>query len=207
MLSILSGGLADTLWLQPGDPIVVSLHGTADDLVPYAFDSAQAAQSVEARLFGSFDVHTRATNIGLTSELKSFIGAGHAPHILPFPLIPPASYYMDTTIWVIRDFLYANIERKDLNTSVIEGETNQLQVHIYPNPASDIMFVNFEYNSDNYEVAIIDLLGREKLTLEPWAVSQVVIQKEELGNGLFVMQIRNKFDGKIILVKRILFTR
>lgn len=77
----LCGAITDSIWLQPNDPIIVSVHGTEDDLVPFYYDSILAITQVEAMLFGSGDIHRRANHIGLRNKLKAFEGAGHTPFI------------------------------------------------------------------------------------------------------------------------------
>ncbi|HLP21891.1 MAG TPA: alpha/beta hydrolase, partial [Chitinophagales bacterium] len=95
----LCGGIADTVWIMPNDPILVGVHGTADDLVACYYDSVYALTHPESLLFGGGDVNNRAGHIGLNYSFKLFQGAGHVPFILPcfLPQLSPCKEYMDTT--------------------------------------------------------------------------------------------------------------
>ncbi|HXH18683.1 MAG TPA: T9SS type A sorting domain-containing protein, partial [Chitinophagales bacterium] len=206
----LCGALADTLWLQPGDPIIVSVHGTADDLVPYKYDSAQAAVSTEAKLYGSYDIHQRANHIGLANSLKLFSGAGHAPFIFPKDFTPAAlaavPLYMDTTIGVIRDFLYANIERKDLNTFALNTSGTDGEIDVYPNPAADFMWVEVaNLRVQKIQLSLTDILGREIMVSENNTGTKFLLRKSELGAGIFFLQTKPPSVSHLPRIRKIIF--
>jgi acetyl esterase/lipase len=69
----IAGGIGDTNWIQPGDVPVTSFQGTADAVVPYETGSFSGAFS----LFGSHPIYLRTQNLGIRSELRPFVGAGH----------------------------------------------------------------------------------------------------------------------------------
>lgn len=60
----LCGGIADTVWIMPGDPLLVGVHGTADGTVSCYFDSVFASTHPESLLFGGGDVKNRLDHIG-----------------------------------------------------------------------------------------------------------------------------------------------
>mgnify|MGYP003880666825 CR=1 FL=1 len=150
----LCGALADTLWIQSTDPVLVSVHGTADDLVSYTQDTT----SVEGLLMGSGLVHIRANNVGLPNHLHPFIGAGHVPFILPIPFIPPASQYMDSTIWIVRDFLYQHVQCDSATISGINEKVSEKpEMTVFPNPANVSTTVQVDKTGENYFLELSDV--------------------------------------------------
>lgn len=199
----LCGALADTLWIQPTDPVLVSVHGTADDLVSYTQDTT----SVEGLLMGSGLVHIRANNVGLPNHLHPFIGAGHVPFILPIPFIPPASQYMDSTTWIVRDFLYQHVE---CDSATISGMENKQwpapDMVIYPNPASNNITVYVNGNSEESLVEVLDITGKSiaVFTFEK-NINSVILPVQNFGKGVFIISLKDK-KGNVVSVKKMVVT-
>ena len=70
------------------------------------------------------------------------------PFILPIPFIPPASNYMDSTVWIVRDFLYPNTVCDSALVSGVENITDEISVSVFPNPAEDVMNIYSHYDND-----------------------------------------------------------
>lgn len=145
----LCGAIGDTVWLMPNDPILCGVHGTNDQLVPCLFDSAKAANSVEAQMFGSCDLNNRAQNIGLPHSFYFFKGASHVPFVFN-------QAYMDTTIWTIRDFLAQHVVCGGWS-GVQDLLLNQITVS--PNPFSQSFEVRMPDNAMCY-FTISDVIGK-----------------------------------------------
>ena len=196
----LCGALADTLWIQPTDPILVSVHGTADDLVSFTQDT----NSVESLLLGSGLIHIRANNVGLPNFLQPFIGAGHVPFVLPIPFIPPASQYMDSTTWVIRDFLYQNIICDSTTTLGINSNTVQMRgMSVFPNPASSNITVRFNQNNEELFLELCAITGKQ---LAVYTVAKntnsLTLPVQNFGKGIFLLSLRNR-EGSVVMVKKV----
>ncbi len=197
----LCGALADTLWIQPGDPIIVSAHGTADDLVPYYTDTT--GQSVEGMLLGSGFIHERTVNIGHTHSLRSFEGAGHVPFLFPDP---PASLYMDSTVTAIRDFLFENTlcDTGFVVTSPNRGLDNAW-VKIFPNPSHDLINVSInDMEIKHYTLEIFDPSGRI-VGLYELHNNHLLIKSSDIGVGMFFLQISEPHSGKIVSREKLIF--
>ncbi len=93
----LCGAILDTTWMVAGDAPIVSLHGTNDGTVPYD-NSPITLLGVNLLVAGSEPIHQRADNLGIDNDLYLWQGAGHTPFVSD-------GAYMDTTVWVVRDFL------------------------------------------------------------------------------------------------------
>lgn len=198
----LCGALADTLWIQPGDPFLVSVHGTADDLVFFYQDTS--GQSVEGSLYGSGYIHERCQHIGHNAYLYSFEGAGHVPFVLPIPWFPPATDYMDTTITVVRDFLWENIIcDPTLINAVDDIYTENTQVLVYPNPTSGIINLSIDNPTIMaFNVELFDQLGRS-VAAYSHNQSTIQISLDELSMGVYSLVISDPDSGSLISRKKI----
>ncbi len=184
----LCGAIADTVWIMPGDPLLVGVHGTADGTVSCYFDSVYASTHPESLLFGGGDVKNRLDHIGVNYSLYLFQGADHVPYILPIPFIPPASKYMDSTIWIVRDFLYQNTV---CDTTLISGVGNvadEIPLTLFPNPSDDATVIYSQCENDLIaEVFSVEgkLLARKFVA----AKSSATISKQELGAGMYLVRV------------------
>ncbi len=204
----LCGAMTDTIWLQPNDPMLVSVHGTEDDLVPFYYDSVVAATQVEAMLFGSGDIHNRAERIGITNTLKPFYGAGHVPFILPTNNnILSIAKYMDTTIWVIRDFLYDNIFCKNDTASGVANIYGSGRVAIYPNPAQSRLNIAIDDDiSNNLLFTLYNYEGRQIMNAELINGNNTVTINN-LIPGIYFAVIRDEHSGNIVRREKLMIER
>ena len=71
----LCGALGDTLWLQPGDPILISLHGDKDDVVPFkmGIELFEKANNPKFSYFSDKDDHMMEFNDQLINALRNFL--------------------------------------------------------------------------------------------------------------------------------------
>lgn len=199
----LCGGIADTVWMMPGDPILVGVHGTADATVSCYFDSVYASTHPESLLFGGGDINNRLTHVSLNHSIYLFQGADHVPYILPIPFLPPASLYMDSTVWIVRDFLFQNTTCDSTQISGVEDVKYEIPVSVFPNPSDDATTIYSHYNNDlTAEVFSVDgkLLTKK---LVP-AQSSQEISKQELGAGIYVIRIAD-LKNSIQKTERIVF--
>ncbi len=196
----LCGALADTLWIQANDPVLVSVHGTADDLVAYTQDTT----SVEGMLMGSGLIHIRANNVGLPNHLHSFIGAGHVPFVLPIPFIPPASQYMDSTIWTVRDFLYQNIICDSATISGIEDKPWSIpDMVVYPNPTSGNVTVLLNQTFEELFLEVSDITGKRIAVYTVGKnTNSITLPVTNFGKGVFLLSLKNK-EGSVLRFKKI----
>lgn len=199
----LCGGLADTVWIMPGDPLLVGVHGTADGTVSCYYDSVYASTHPESLLFGGGDIKNRLNHIGADYSLYLFQGADHVPYILPYPFIPPASYYMDSTIWIIRDFLYQHTVCDPTQISGVESIGNEIPVSVFPNPTDDATVIYSHYGNDlTAEIFSVEgkLLRKKFIAAESFET----ISKQELGVGMFLVRISD-LKNSIHRTERIVF--
>lgn len=195
----LCGAIADTVWLMPGDPILCGVHGTADSLVPCYFDSAKAASSVEALMFGSGDLITRAQNVGIPHSLYLFKGADHVPFFLGGNSAP----YMDTTINVIRDFLSQHTVCNPLFSSVDKIE-REVPVAVYPNPANDYLMIASGFN-ELLNVEVRDLSGRMLFNQSIAPRTEIKLATRDFAAGMKLVYFKDE-TGKVRSVKKVVLS-
>jgi para-nitrobenzyl esterase len=199
----LCGAIADTVWMMPGDPILVGVHGTDDATVACYYDSVYALTHPESLLFGGGDIKNRLSHIPFNHMMYLFQGADHVPFILPIPFIPPASLYMDSTIWIVRDFLYQNVICDSTLVSGVEDIVNQIPVSVFPNPTDDLINISSHHNAD-LTVEIYSVEGRLLEKKYIMANSLETISKHELGAGTYLLQISDSKTSRR-KVERIVF--
>lgn len=200
----LCGGIADTVWIMPGDPLLVGVHGTADSTVACYFDSVFASTHPESLLFGGGDIKTRMDNLGSNYSLYLFQGVDHVPYILPIPFLPPASTYMDSTVSIIRDFLYQNTVCDSTTINGIENLNEEIFVSVFPNPSNDVLNI-FSHQDENLTTEIYSVDGKLMHKKFIPAQSSETFSKEELGDGIFLLQIFDSKNPAIRKTGRIIF--
>lgn len=198
----LCGAMADTSFILPGDPILVSVHGTSDDLVPYEYGPPASST---ANFFGSKLVHQRAENVGVTNDLHTFLGAEH----VPFTLLGGFDWadYYDTTFWHLRDFLYDNLDCNRI-TGIAENELAEgFEMKLFPNPATDQTFVVLKKSTPReVQLEVVDMLGRQVYAkADISALHPIPLYKHQIGKGMFQVIIRDRDSGELLQRKAVLF--
>ncbi|MGA2295944.1 MAG: T9SS type A sorting domain-containing protein [FCB group bacterium] len=153
------GAILDTNWIKAGNQPIVSVHGTADDVVPYDYGLSEGILPS----YGSAAITRRAEGLDIPCALRPFIGAGHT---LAGGTNDEVALKLDTADLFIIDFLYRTFIEKITSVPDLVNN-NEKPLKVFPNPASD--YVQIEYNvpeSSNISLILYDRLGRAILTLE-----------------------------------------
>ena len=72
-----SGAVYDTSWIDSDDPIIMSLHGDADETVAYGHDFVQVFNMNIVLLHGSGSINEHTSNSNIPSFLYTVEGGGH----------------------------------------------------------------------------------------------------------------------------------
>ena len=158
-----AGALIDTAWIQPGDERLISTHGTADDVVPFGYDTLSinfpGIEIVLGPVYGSSVIHERLDNLGIPNCFTAYQGQGHVPESND-----PA--YFDTTFVKTRNFFSSiicneteNCEYEELVTGITAITTGPGSVSVYPNPFTSSITIESdkaEYKAGYYEIFGID---------------------------------------------------
>jgi len=200
----LCGALGDTTWMTPGDIPVCSMHGTADNIVPYATAMLYLFGAIPIMIVnGSHSVTERAMHIGIPNVMYTYYGQSHVPYA-------GSTAEMDTTVRFVSNFLYAYMGctpsdpdplPNTFPTGIESPGWQESSLSVYPNPAADYIFV--DTRSDLQKLDLVDVTGRvmKHVSQQP-AHSKTKIDCSSFSPGIYFLVaeiIGQTISGKIIL--------
>lgn len=124
----LCGAIADTSWMTPNDLPIVSVHGNADDVVPYGSEILTLF-NLNMLLHGSSSIHQQCELLDIENDFYTFEGAAHTP----FALGETTNAYMDTTFNVLSSFMATQV-CSDIVGLDTPSNNQSLQLNVSPNP-------------------------------------------------------------------------
>lgn len=144
------GALLDTTWIQPGNPPLIGIHGTADTVVPYNVGSLGGLPQ-----YGSVALVERAGHVGIRSEVFIFNGAGHS--------LDNDAVLLDSAFNIGARFLYSILNCNAQATGVADfSAPDYAPLAVAPNPLNESSTVHFTLPvAQDVTVALYDALGRE----------------------------------------------
>ena len=90
----MAGSIHSVQLIDKNEPIVISIHGDMDIVVPYLSGTTGETEVVTE---GSGLIHQKANEIGLTNQLLTVPGLGHE-----------ARFYCDSCMLKVRHFIFDN---------------------------------------------------------------------------------------------------
>ncbi len=164
------------------------IHGTEDEIVPYdsGYCYSSWASSIMPYMYGSHIIAEHLDFLGIEDyEFHSFEGEDHCFYITSFTVLLQDKF--DTCFSIARDFLY-----RHLNLSPDVGVSQYVAdpVRIYPNPASDWLFVERKDGAEISHIVLHDLQGRAvgESDRSPVAIGH-------LPSGLYLVRVTDA-DGR-----------
>ena len=204
----LSGAIADTVWIMPGDPILVGEHGTEDSTVMCWYDSAFAVTHTRSSLFGGGDIKNRMSHITFNDSLYLFQGAGHVPFILPHDAsigaIAAVPGYMDSTEKLIRDFLYKNLVCDSTTITTGVSEPRPAMINIYPNPSDQSIHL-YSSEAEDLNVLIVNAMGQVIRRDMLASNSVLTLQKNDFGAGIYIVRFLNRGTNDVLKTEKVIF--
>ena len=168
------------------------IHGTEDTTVPY--DSGYCYNGmlpgVMPYMYGSHAIVGQLDEIGITDyEFHPFEGEGHAFYYVPV-LYTLNDEKFDACFSITRDFLFQHLI---LPISIPEME--ELEIQVYPNPATDLVTIRFSEDLKNRPLSwvVTDVMGRKMLS-ESNVNSSSTIDVSQWPSGVYF--IRMEQDGR-----------
>jgi len=73
----LSGAVYQKEFIDGDDPSIFSVHGDADEIVPYVFGKPNIGITIDFSLYGSKSIFDRSQEVGLRNDLVTIEGGGH----------------------------------------------------------------------------------------------------------------------------------
>jgi len=188
----LCGALGNKTWVKITDVPFVSMHGTIDDVVPYATDVINLLGIFPImQVDGSYSIAAYGDSIGQTNQMYTYFGAGHVPYYSNVA-------YMDTTVRFVSNFLFTQLgctpsDPEPLpNTFNISTAVNEIgnTFEMYPNPASTELSINLKNSSGKIDmIRIYDLAGKELLA-KSFSDPQIVISVSSFSPGIYFVSIQ-----------------
>jgi alpha/beta superfamily hydrolase len=195
------GALGDTAWMKVGDEPVLSFHGTNDNTVPYASATITLFSIYPLlKVDGSYSVSAKAHKLGIPSCFEIYEGQDHVP------ATTNAAYY-DTTITIIKDFLYHFVCSAPLNcinnaqfASIEETITSNIEWSVYPNPANNQIMIDLNnFDLKKTTISIFNYIGQKSIEIPNIKSKQQYIDISSLTPGIY--QIVVYTNGKELAKK------
>lgn len=183
----LSGATFDTIWVTEDDPPIMSMHGDADDILPYGFAREGAFNRVT--LYGSSKIHERADNIGLVNFFEGVPGGGHT-NIYSSPQFAENLIRFNLNVLDIMQ----DIVCEELSTSINPVQSERAQIKIYPNPTAG-QFTIMTYDEGHWEFTVFDGMGRAVLNEQSFGKGAFSIDNWSGQSGWYV--VHAKLNGQL----------
>ena len=162
---------------------VLSIHGTADDIVPFENDypfrnSLMINRLVMDKMYGSKPIHDRLQILGIRNRLVSLAGLGHEPELATYNTL---NNWMDTISNNVSRFLYEE------TAPDVSLPSSQLTI----SERADMKSFYFEVN--NGSLVQISATGGVKSKADPTDSSVIWFKEAEKKELIFLT--RNKFEA------------
>jgi hypothetical protein len=156
---------------------IVSMHGNQDNTVPYGSAMLTMFGYNIREVDGSHSMMEKCNQISLLNELHTWNGQDHCPQMTN-------SAYMDSSIWITKEFLYNYF----FNTSNVV-EVPSKNILVYPNPAQNNIFVKSEGLKSN-SIEIIDITGGKIKIIKGENINEGVnINVSDLEKGIYFIKV------------------
>jgi len=178
------GAVADVNIIDRDENIsVLSIHGTADDIVPFENDypfrnSLMINRLVMDKMYGSKPIHDRLQILGIRNRLVSLDGLGHEPELATYNTL---NNWMDTISNNVSRFLYEE------TAPDVSLPPSQLTI----SERADMKSFYFEVN--NGSLVQISATGGVKSKADPTDSSVIWFKEAEKKELIFLT--RNKFEA------------
>jgi len=178
------GAVADLNIMDTDERIsVLSIHGTADDIVPFENDypfrnALMVNRLVMDKMYGSKSVHDRLKIQGNRTRLIALEGLGHEPELETYNTL---NHYMDTVTYQVVKFFY-----EETSPNVVLP-VSQLTI------SEDANQKSFYYEIGNGSLVRISVEGGVKTNADPTDAS--VIWLKNAGKRMITFLTTNKFEA------------
>jgi acetyl esterase/lipase len=174
------GGLYRKEMLDAGEPPLVSIHGTADNVVPYYYGYANVSGTNIITINGSGRNHPRATDVGVPNALITVPGGGHGDFLTNVT-------WTDSMDVTSTRFVYDNILCKLASEDAAAlGATFTVQ----PNPSNTAFTMLLSEINDIYTLQMTDIMGRILYESQPSRDAMQYISTADLPNGTYIATLR-----------------
>ena len=178
------GAVADLNIIDQDEKIsVLSIHGTADDIVPFENDypfrnSLMINRLIMDKMYGSKSIHDRLQILGIKNKLVSLQGLGHEPELENYKTL---NQWMDTITSQVSQFFYEETAPE------IKLPVSQLSVST-KSPLKSIF-----YEVENGLPVQVTVQGGVKVNADPTDATIIWIKNTE--KRKFTIVCKNNFEA------------
>jgi hypothetical protein len=178
------GAVADLNIFDKDEKIsVLSIHGTADGIVPYEYDhpfqnSLYVNRLLMDKMYGSKPIHERLQILGNRNRLVSLNGLGHEPELDDYKTL---NQYMDTITYQVTKFFLEE------TAPVVVLPPSQLNV------SEDAKLKTIYYEVNNGAPVQITVIGGVKVKTDP--TDATIIWFKNFSNRQLSITSTNSFDA------------
>ncbi|HMC98011.1 MAG TPA: T9SS type A sorting domain-containing protein [Flavobacteriales bacterium] len=175
-----SGAIGDTLWVQPGDQPLVSVHEVGDGVVPY-YTQEVSVIGVPTGLIasGSHDIHLRFAHMGIPNCFLSYPGSDHVGYLTYDPV---------TSVAFVAQFCAELACGQPVTCTVlttgVAQHLSETGLNVAPNPSNGV--INFQLDATSV-MSILDVSGREVMN-EKFAPGTVRMDISKLPDGVYILR-------------------
>ncbi|MFN8263540.1 MAG: T9SS type A sorting domain-containing protein [Chitinophagales bacterium] len=201
-----SGAVLDTAWIKPNRqyPALLSQHGTVDVAIPYSYGHPFGLPMLP-NLMGSSLIDKRYKNLGLRSELETWVNYNHVPFVgglnlgALFGQNPLAvvfnPYVLDSTKRHITNFCYSLLTCDALTTG-IKQHLMDSPISIFPNPSNGSFQIKipFEAKYQNGTIDMYDISGKNVYQTNFPVFTENVFIDKHLPNGAYFIKLAYQKD-------------
>jgi len=175
-----SGALWRKEFISTGEPPLFSVHDTGDAIVPCDHGLSDA-YPFPIYIDGSCAMKQEADLKGVFNDIFLNESNGHGAYFFTFPLA-------DTVIQKSADFLYDIICNNVLDVN--DKDYSEGKIRLYPNPANEIINVEFPtILKEKEQIQIYNSMG--KLLQETETNQSIQINISDLPEGLYFIHLKN----------------
>ena len=189
-----SGAIADTSWIDAGDPPLVSVHENGDPIVPY-LTAPVTVNGIPAGLMasGSHDIHLRMENAGIEHCLLTYIAGTHVGYLLTDPFGALDHVVEFNAALVCEEDAYCGMIVSEVEESDLEIKPLQ----VFPSLAADRIFVLTEHTTTAH---LFDMEGRS-LTSMRLSTGKNMIDVGALANGTYLLRTSENLTARFVILK------
>jgi hypothetical protein len=184
-----SGALFDVDVIDNDDPPLASMHGTADDVVPFLSGFAVNIIYME----GSGMIHPKADSVGVDNYLLAVPGGGHT------------DIYTDTAAYSLYqiEFLFNGVDfLRDIFCDYLSNtseEAEKTAIQVFPNPAKDRLYIKTN-TQESVSLYVADLQGK-KITHIPSIIDSEILHLDDYQPGMYLLYFLDR-NGKHIKTEK-----
>lgn len=171
------GATLDTNIIETGDQPMLSMHGNADNAVPFDY-GVPFSYPAFPPVYGSMHIDARLEHLGIPHQLYVFEGMGHEPWLTD-------AAQLDTIVNISCRFLFEHFLKPP--TPIIEGPQNACL-------GDTVTYQVTNADSNNYYCWFVSVLG--DVVSSNYNKSTIEVAWTNVGDGFLAASARNVLHGE-----------